>query len=105
MATRNASSSSNVLLAVILVLTFPIWISIGGALFGVVAGLFGAMIGVVAAVFGVMIGLIALSFKLLFGWGHGDGGLSWNLFPAFHHHGLLLIAIVIIAALIVRGKK
>jgi hypothetical protein len=101
MATRSDSSSPNVLLAIILILTFPVWFSVGAALCGVVIGLFGAAIGVVAALFGVMVSLIALPFKLLFGWGH----LSWHIFPHFHHGGFILIALIIVAALMVRGRR
>lgn len=103
MATRNATSSSNILVAIILILTFPLWFSVGAAIFGVVIGLLGAMVGVMAAIFGVMIGLIELPFKLLFGWGHGDWG--WHWFPHFHHSGFIIVAVILVAALIVRGRK
>lgn len=100
MATRNASSSSTVLLAIILIITFPIWFAAGAALFGVVIGLFGVAVGVIAAIFGGLIALIALPFKLLFGWHSG-----WHWFPHFHHNGFAMIALLIAAALIVRGRK
>ena len=100
MATRNASSSSTVLLAIILIITFPIWFAVGAALFGVVMGLFGVAIGVIAAIFGGLIALIALPFKLLFGWHTG-----WHWFPHFHFNGFVLFAVFIVAALIVRGRK
>lgn len=100
MATRNASSSSTVLLAIILIITFPIWFAVGAALFGVVMGLFGVAIGVIAAIFGGLIALIALPFKLLFGWHSG-----WYWFPHFHFNCFVLFAVFIVAALIVRGRK
>ena len=102
MATRNDTSSSTILLALILIITFPVWIVVAGALFGVAVGLVGVAVGVIGAIFGVMIGLIALPFKILFGWGHW--GWGWHWFP-FHHNGFALIAIIIVAALIVRGRK
>ena len=100
MATRNASSSSTVLLAIILIITFPIWFAVGAALFGVVIGLFGVVIGVIAALFGGLIALIALPFKLLFGWHSG-----WHWFPHLHLNGFVMIALFIVAALFVRGRK
>lgn len=105
MSTRS-SSGSTLLIVIILVLTFPVWIAIGGALIGVVAGLFGAMIGIVAALFAGVVALIALPFKILFGWGdwgwHGPG-----IFSGFHGNGYAWLVMVIIAALIIskRGKK
>ena len=101
MANRNTSSSSSVLLVVILVLTFPIWIGICGALFGVVMGVFGALIGVMGAIFGVGVTLIALPFKILFGWGHW----GWHGFPHIHSSGFVILALIIFAILIVRGRK
>lgn len=101
MATRTTSSSSSVLLVLILILTFPIWFAVGAAAIGVVAGLFGAAIGVIGAIFGVFIALITLPFKLIFGW--GDWG--WHGFPHVHFNGCILLAIVIIAALMVRSRS
>ena len=101
MTTRGtASSSSTVLVAIILIITFPIWIAVFGALFGVMVGLFGAAVGVIAAIFGVAVTVIALPFKLIFGWGHW----GWHGFPHFHG-GFWLITLVVIVALIVRGRK
>jgi hypothetical protein len=101
MATRTTSSSSTILLVIILIITFPVWIALGAALFGVIMGLFGAAIGVIGAIFGVMIALITLPFKILFGW--GDWG--WHGFPHFHYNGFIIIALIIVAALIVRGRR
>ena len=100
MATREASSSSTILIIVIIILTFPIWFSVGAGLFGVLMGLFGVALGVIAALFGALIALIVLPFKLLFGWHSG-----WHWFPHFHHNGFAFIALIIVAALIVRGRK
>src|ERR1043165_59245 len=99
--TRNGSSSSQtILLAIIVIITFPIWIGLFGALFGVAAGIFGAAIGIVGGIFGAIFGLIALPFKLLFGWGHWDWGCGWF----GHHHGFGLIALIIVLALIFRNR-
>lgn len=101
MSTRS-SSGSTLLIVIILVLTFPVWIAIGGALIGVVAGLFGVMIGIVAALFAGIIALIALPFKIFFGW----GGWVWHG-PEIFHNGYAWLALLIVAALIVskRSKK
>jgi len=99
MSTRS-SAGSTLLIVIILVLTFPVWIAIGGALIGVVAGLFGAMIGVVAALFAGAIALIALPFKILFGW--GDWSCNW---PGFSGNGYVWFAMLIIAALIISKRS
>ncbi len=101
MATRNDSSFPTVLVALILIITFPVWFTIAAALFGVVVGLASVVVGVIAAIFGVMIALIALPFKLIFGWGHW----GWHWIPHFHYNGFIFIALVIAATLIVRGRK
>ena len=101
MASRSDSCSSTVLLGIILIITFPIWFAVGAVLFGVAMGLFGAAVGIIAAICGVMVAIIALPFKLLFGW--GDWG--WHGFPHFHYNGFWLITLIVIAALIVKGRK
>lgn len=75
------TSSSQVLLIILLVITFPLWFSIGAMVFGILAGVAGALIGVIGGLFGMMVGLIALPFKILFGWGHSGWGFFWS--PAF----------------------
>lgn len=82
------SQSSNVLLILILVITFPIWFSACAVLFGVLLGLFGATIGVVAGLAGAGIALIFLPFKLIFGGGH------WGL-----------IIVLIIVAVLISNRK
>ena len=104
MATRSNASSSTVVMAIILIITFPIWFAVGGTLFGVMIGVFGALfgaaVGVAAAIFGVIVTLITLPFKIVFGWGHW----GWHGFPHFHG-GFWLITLIVIAALIARGRK
>lgn len=101
MATRS-SSTSTLLIILILVFTFPVWIALGGALIGVVAGLCGAMIGIAAGLFAGLVTLIVLPFKILFGW--GDWG--WHG-PDFFGNGYVWLAALIVAALIIskRSKK
>jgi hypothetical protein len=99
MATRS-SSTSTLLIILILVFTFPVWIALGGALIGVIAGLFGAMIGIAAALFAGLVTLIVLPFKILFGW--GDWSCNW---PSFAGNGYVWLAMVIIAALIISRRS
>ncbi|MCM1258783.1 MAG: DUF1700 domain-containing protein [Roseburia sp.] len=49
---QNTKTQRNILIAIIVVLTFPVWVGLAGGLFGVVVGL-------IAAVLGVGAGLIA----------------------------------------------
>lgn len=104
MSTKSSSSGSTLLMIIILVFTFPIWLALGGALIGVIAGIFGAMIGLVAALFAGAVALIALPFKILFGW--GDWSCHWpGVFSGFHGNGYVWLAMVIIAALIVSKRS
>lgn len=52
------STGKKVLIAVILILTFPLWI-------GIVAGLFGAIVGIIGAAFGIAVGMVGAAFGLI----------------------------------------
>jgi hypothetical protein len=108
MATRNESSSNHIMLILLLIITFPVWFGLAAGLFGIAAGIFGAIMGVFGAIFGVfgallggLVALIALPFKILFGGWH-DG---WHWFPHLHFNAFVMIAIIIVVALIVKGRK
>lgn len=53
-AVNNNDSSKNVLIAILIIISFPIWI-------GFVAGAFGIIIGLIAAAFGITIGFFAVA--------------------------------------------
>ena len=57
---KSMSTGTKILIAVIIILTFPLWI-------GVVAGLFGALIGIIGAAFGIVVGLLGATLGLLAG--------------------------------------
>ena len=59
-AHSNTSKTSWILIAIIAVLTFPLWI-------GVVAGLFGAVVGIIGGLFGLVAGLFGAAFGLIIG--------------------------------------
>ncbi len=95
------SHSSNLLLILILVITFPVWLVIGGVLVGVIAGILGVLMGVFGALLGGFFALLALPFNFLFGgWGIHDGGILH-----FRDNKLTIIAIVILVALVVRRQR
>lgn len=52
------STGKKVLIAAIIILTFPLWI-------GVVAGLFGGLVGIIGAAFGIVIGMVGAAFGLI----------------------------------------
>jgi hypothetical protein len=107
MSTRGSSSPSTILLIIILVITFPLWIAIFGALIGVLGGVFGAVFGVFGALLGAFFTIIFLPFKILFGWGHWDHGHDWG-WHGFHGHsmnGYVVLAIVLFVYLFYRGRN
>ena len=99
------STSSPLLVAVILILTFPIWFGVGAGLFGVIIGIFGAVIGIIGALLGVLVGLIVLPFKLLFGW--DNWGWHSDFDGGFFHtnNWFIIILLIIIAILVVQKRK
>jgi uncharacterized membrane protein len=89
---RSSSGTSTLLVVVLLVITFPIWIAVLAALFGVV--------GIVAAIFGACIAMIAIPFKFFFGWGDFH-------FPFFQTgNGFVILLLLIVAFVLVqKGRK
>ncbi len=99
------SSSSTILLILVLVLTAPIWLTIGGVLLGVfggiVGGLFGAFFGLFGALIGGFFALLALPFKILFGdWSCFDGGWSHGT-----ERGLFFLCLLILVVGAMRNRK
>ncbi len=89
---QNAYGSSqnkttrNVMIAVLVVLTFPLWI-------GLVAGIFGILIGGIAAVFSVVVAAIAIvTAFLIMGFVLCGIGMA-NVFTGLPAAGLILISI------------
>lgn len=102
MSTRSSSPASTFLIILILVLTFPLWVGLLGAMVGILGGLFGVLIGIIAAIFGVIVALICLPFKIIFGWHDWDWG--WHGFPDFNLNGYVVLAIIILVYLAYRRK-
>jgi hypothetical protein len=95
---------SMLLVAFLLLLTIPLFIGLGGGLFGVAFGLIGGLIGLLFGLFGAIIGVIAWIFKsifhLLFGWHMGFGHYHW-----FHFNGYLFVALLILIFALALRKK
>jgi len=100
MATKETSTSKTLLILLILIITFPFWIAVGGLIIGLIGGLFGITFGILGAIFGGMIALIALPFKLLFGWEEGSCGI-WS----FHGNGFVWFALLIFAVLVITRRN
>lgn len=96
------SSSSPLLVAIILIITFPVWFAIAAVFFGLAAGLFGLIFGLIACLFGLIIGLIAFPFKLIFG--SDDWGWHPFHFHLFHTDGWIIIAVIILIVLALRRR-
>jgi len=97
---QNRNSTSTVLLVLILFFTFPIWIGLFGALFGIIMGLGGAIIGIIGGVFGAVIGVIGGVFGWIFDWDfHNPFHFFWNV------KLIAITMIVIFIILVTRAKK
>ena len=46
---QNAKTQRNILIAIIVILTFPVWVGVAGGLFGIVVGFLAALLGIGAA--------------------------------------------------------
>ena len=101
MSTKNSTSgSTTILIVLMLIITFPFWIAIGGVIIGVIGAIFGVTFGLMGAILGGTLALIALPFKLLFGWG------DWSCnFSGFHNNGFVWLALVIFIALIISKRN
>jgi hypothetical protein len=97
---------STLLLALIVLFTFPLWIALIAGGFGLLLGIIGLLFGLFAGAFGLIFGMIGGILKAIFG---GIFGWSnhWNFFsfPHFHLGGFEIAAIVIIIALVVSKRN
>ncbi len=87
-----------VLLALILIITFPFWIAAAAVVFGLAAGLFGGLIGLIVGIFGAIIGVIGGIFGGIF-------GNHWHVFPHFHFNGYVFFALLIVVALVINKRQ
>ena len=83
---------STLLLALIVLFTFPIWIGLLAGGFGLVIGILGAIFGVVFGIIGAIFGAIGGILEAIFS---GIFGHSWNFisFPHFHLNGFGVAAL------------
>ena len=95
---------SAIVLAFVILITFPIWMALIAGGFGIVAGIFGAILGIIFGFFGALFGALGMAFNMLFG-----GIFSWDgpsiHFPHVHWNGFGIAAIIIALAIVVRGRK
>jgi hypothetical protein len=87
-----------VLFVLILFITFPVWVALGGMAFGLIVGLIGAIFGIVGAIFGIFFAVLGGAFHLIFGLG------SWHT----HHHFFnpyIFLALIIVAVLVISKRS
>lgn len=92
------SKGASILLALVLLFTFPLWIGLIAGGFGLLMGIFGALFGIISGIFGALFGIL--------------GGLfTWEwpgmhlVFPHFHLNGFTTaVLIIVIALLIAKGR-
>lgn len=83
---RQNKTTRNILIAVIIVLTFPLWVGIIGAAFGI-------LIGGMAVVFALVVAVIAIVAALLIGGIVLFGIGMFHIFTGFPAVGLVLAAV------------
>lgn len=83
---RQNKTTRNILIAVIIVLTFPLWVGIIGAAFGI-------LIGGIAVVFALVVAVIAIVAALLIGGIVLFGMGMFHIFTGFPAVGLVLAAV------------
>lgn len=95
---------SAIVLAFVILISFPLWIALIAGGFGIIVGIFGALFGVIAGVFGAIFGILGAIIDALCG-----GIFDWNgphiSFPHFHLNGFGIAAIIITLAIILRGRQ
>jgi hypothetical protein len=98
--TRSSSSSGTnaILFAIVIIVTFPLWIGIIGGLFGLVLGGLGGLIGIIAGAFGIVIGTIGSLIGSIFHWGHWEFGF-WN------GNFFIFVGIVLLIAYAIRPRR
>lgn len=80
---QGRNTTNSILIAILIILTFPLWIGLVGAAIGIVAGVFGAVFGVIGGVFGAVFGGLGAT-------------LGW-IFSGPFHLGFVFIKVFIIA--------
>jgi hypothetical protein len=93
---QGRSTSNTILIILVLFLTAPIWLTVGGIFFGIIAGIFGAIFGIIGGIFGGLMSVITLPFRILFDW-------DWH----WHFPGrgtMILIFIVLLIAVMRRQR-
>ncbi|MBX2942517.1 MAG: hypothetical protein KF860_09245 [Cyclobacteriaceae bacterium] len=103
---QNLMKGSTLILALIVLFTFPVWIGMIAGGFGLIIGIIGAIVGgvfgLIGAVFGAIGGIFGAVFNGVFGWGDHCNFIS---FPHFHLNGFSIAAVIIIAALVLGRRK
>jgi len=101
-----AKGLSAVLLAFIVLITFPLWIALMAGGFGVIVGIIAAIFGIFAGIFGAIIGVIGALLELIFG-----GIFNWDWhgpqihFPHVHLNGFVIAAIIITLAIVFSKRR
>lgn len=96
--TKTHNNSTGILIAIIAILTLPIWIGVVGGLFGLVIGGIGGLIGLVAGAFGLFIGALGSLVSAIFSWSPWGFGFWGSKF-------FTIAFVVVLVALAIRARK
>ncbi len=99
------SKGTALLLAFILIFTFPIWIGLLAGGFGVIMGIFGGVFGIFGSIIGAIFSIIGSVFSAIFNVFDWSWGGSHLLHPHIHMNRYAVLAFIIIIALILTKKK
>jgi hypothetical protein len=102
-AMQTRSSSSTLLIALLVLITFPLWIGLLAGAIGIVAGIFGAFIGIVAGIFGGLAGIIGGIFGWIFDFDSWDHDNHW--FPFWNFKMIVIAMVVLVVLLATRSHR
>ena len=95
------TKSTTVIVALLVIISFPIWIGLAGGIFGLVFGLIGGIFGLFGAILGAIFGAIGAMFEWIFG-----GMFHWHHFHGIHFSKLCVLGLVVLViALAVKSNK
>lgn len=107
---QSRSTSNTLLIILMLILTAPVWLTVGGimlgilggifgAVFGIIGGVFGAIFGVIGGIFGALMSVITFPFRFLFDWP------DWHWGYHFPGRWIMILFFVLLIVVVSRRQR